>query len=723
MSGPERPESLEACVEAVLDRIGKRIVLGLPLGLGKPNQFANALYDRAVEDRSLDLTIFTALTLERPRPKSELEARFTTPLGERMFGDYPDLAYAKALRGNTLPDNIKVHEFFMNPGAWLRADRAQQDYISINYTHGSRTLAELGVNVIGQLIAKRSGKGHPRYSLSCNTDVTLDVVAQLRRKPDRPFVLVGQVNSNLPFMPNDAEVPAEYFDFLIDQPKLDFTLFGAPKTPVSAADYAAGFNAASLVRDGGSLQIGIGSLADAIAYALILRHSDTTTYGELMDRLTVDQASLGDDIRLRERSSFERGLYGVSEMVVEPFLDLADAGVLTRKVYDDAILQRLIDEKQISDRPGADALKALLEAKFISSPLDAAAVEKLIGLGLFRKGTKFTRGKLTGPGGERLAPDIATKARRQAVAGACMEARLRGGTLLHGGFFLGSQAFYHRLRTMPDEQLDQINMTAISFINALYGDEPLKATQRRHARFINTAMMVTLTGAVVSDGLADGQVVSGVGGQYNFVAQAHALAGARSIIAVRATRAKAGKTRSNIVWNYGHTTIPRHLRDVFVTEYGIADLRGKSDRDCICAMLKIADSRFQPRLMDEAKGAGKLERDYRIPARYIKNTPQRLNGNLAQARAKGLFPVFPFGTDLTDTEITLGRALRWLKSQAETKRGLAALGLAALWPGTAPTNWLEPLERLNLHDPRSLKEKALARLVTAALEKTKTPSA
>ena len=119
-------------------------------------------------------------------------------------------------------------------------------------------------------------------------------------------------------------------------------------------------------------------------------------------------------------------------------------------------------------------------------------------------------------------------------------------------------------------------------------------------------MMVTLLGAAVSDGLADGQVVSGVGGQYNFVAMAHSLPEARSILALRSTREKHGKVTSNILWNYGHTTIPRHLRDIVVTEYGIADLRGRTDQDVIAALLNIADSRFQDALKREAQAAGKL---------------------------------------------------------------------------------------------------------------------
>ncbi len=155
------------------------------------------------------------------------------------------------------------------------------------------------------------------------------------------------------------------------------------------------------------------------------------------------------------------------------------------------------------------------------------------------------------------------------------------GVVLHGAFFVGPKSFYRALREMPLAQIARIQMMPVSFTNELYGDEAAKRRARVDARFVNNAMMATLMGAAVSDGLEDGQVVSGVGGQYNFVAQAFALQGARSVLALEATRQAGAKTLSNIRWNYGHTTIPRHLRDVFVTEYGVADTRGKSDAETI----------------------------------------------------------------------------------------------------------------------------------------------
>ena len=89
---------------------------------------------------------------------------------------------------------------------------------------------------------------------------------------------------------------------------------------------------------------------------------------------------------------------------------------------------------------------------------------------------------------------------------------------------------------MSEEERARICMMPVSFTNEIYGDEAQKRAARVDARFVNSAMMATLLGAAVSDGLDNGQVVSGVGGQYNFVAQAFALEGARSVLTLESTR-------------------------------------------------------------------------------------------------------------------------------------------------------------------------------------------
>src|SRR6202012_1771664 len=183
----------EAIAEDIIRDVGTDLVVGLPLGLGKANHIVNALYTRATADRAINLTFFSALTLEKPRPKNLLERRFIAPVIDRLFGGYPDLAYADALHANALPPNIRVIEFFFLAGRWLHVPFAQQHYISANYTHASSYLLARGLNVVAQLVAKRVVDGASRYSLSCNTDTTLDVLAA-RAQGKATFKLVGQVN-------------------------------------------------------------------------------------------------------------------------------------------------------------------------------------------------------------------------------------------------------------------------------------------------------------------------------------------------------------------------------------------------------------------------------------------------------------------------------------------------------------------------------------------------
>src|SRR5579871_2692593 len=224
----------------------------------------------------------------------------------------------------------------------------------------------------------------------------------------------------------------------------------------------------------------------------------------------------------------------------------------------------------------------------------------------------------------------------------------------------------------------------------------------------------TALGAAVSDALDSGQVVSGVGGQHDFVTMAHELPEARSILLVRATRTSHGRLTSNIVWNYGHTTIPRHLRDIVVSEYGIADLRGRTDRDCAAAMIAIADARFQPQLIAAAQRAGKLERGFRLPEGAGENTPAALTRRLAPLTGRGLLSEFPFGTDFTGEEIVLSKALRSLEARTASTGGRLVAVLAAL--GARPDASLAPyLERMGLAAPSELRERLAARLLAREL--------
>jgi len=287
--------------------------------------------------------------------------------------------------------------------------------------------------------------------------------------------------------------------------------------------------------------------------------------------------------------------------------------------------------------------------------------------------------------------------------------------VLHGAFFLGPKSFYRALREMPPDQIARIQMMPVSFTNELYGDEDQKRRARVDARFINNAMMATLLGAVVSDTLEGGQVVSGVGGQYNFVAQAFALKGARSIIVLRTTRKKAGRITSNIVWEYGQTTIPRHLRDIVVTEYGIADLRGRSDRDTIVAMLSVTDSRFQDELLRKAKDAGKVEKNFELPKNVHDNTPDRISRALTPVCESGHLPVFPLGTDFTEVEQRLLPALGVLSTASPLD--LAQLAFRG-WSVAMTPAMQECISRMGLDGPKTMADRLSAFVLRGALAQT-----
>ncbi len=293
-----------------------------------------------------------------------------------------------------------------------------------------------------------------------------------------------------------------------------------------------------------------------------------------------------------------------------------------------------------------------------------------------------------------------------------------GGHYLRGAFFLGSRELYQWLGELDASDPDALDMCRVSNVNQLYGDHQMLASlQRRGARFFNTCMMATLLGSAVSDGLENGEVVSGVGGQYNFVAMAHELPDGRSILMLRSTRQGPGGVETNIRWNYGHTTIARHLRDLFVTEYGVADLRGKTDSECVEAMLSIADARFIDALCAEAKAHGKLAADFQIPERWRNNRPEHLREVLAPWQAKGLLSPFPFGSDFTEVEQRLLPALDWLKKRSATWRGKIEVVKAALAPGEAVPGEDEALERMGLTRPTSVGDRIQQRLLKAALRR------
>ena len=646
----QRLGSLEETVAALFAQCGPALVLAAPLGLGKPHRLLNAIYDAMVADPKRSLELFTALSLTPPSAGKGLQKRFLAPFLARHFGaDFPSLKYSLDQRRDALPGNVKVEEFYFQSGGLLDSEQAQQSYSSLNYTHVARAVAAKRPHAVIHKLAMSPDGSH--LSLSCNPDLTFDLLDEIARLGLTRPLLVGEIDPGLPYIGGSACVPMDFFDIVLELPGPAPKLFALPRGPVSDADYAIGLRASALVKDGGTLQIGIGSLSDALCHALILRQQRNGEYRQLLQSLDpalVDSALVRDCGGLEP---FSQGLYGASEMVNDGFMRLAQAGILKRRVLD-----------------------------------EVAAMERI------------HAGRPTPQDSERLA---------------------REGRWLDGGFYLGSTDLYAWLREMPEAERAGLGMTRISHINELYGgNESLERLQRRHARFFNTCMMGTMLGAAVSDALADGRVVSGVGGQYNFVAMAHALRDGRSVLMFRAVRDGPHGSISSVLWNYGHCTIPRHLRDIMITEYGVADLRGASDMECVQRMLGLADARYQPTLLQQAMSAGKFPKllvDFR---RDPLNTPAHLAARLQPFRQSGLLPDYPLGSDFTPVEERLVRALAWLKSNtASLGSKLHTIASALFSPGARDN---EALDRMDMSTASSLAERLNARLITLALNKTAT---
>lgn len=726
VNGRQRLNDTERCVDEVIRRVGKTITLGLPLGLGKPVRLVNALYQRAKDDPEINLHIFTALSLLAPTGGSSLEQRFMEPFAERLYGDIPDLQYARDVTKQRLPPNVQVSEFFFKAGSYLSNRSQQQNYVSTNYTHAVRDLMNLGVNVVAQMVSPGELHGAPgMLSLSCNPDLSLDLLPLLREREvaGTPVAIVGEINRQLPWFGRDAAVAEDDFDMVFEHQASEYPLFCAPQMAISPADHLIGFFASTLLKDGGTLQVGIGSLGAALVHSAILRHKNNEAWRAVYDHLQVAKRFPLAEIE-GGTGPFEKGLYGCSEMMVDGFVYLMEAGILRREVHDHAGLQTLINNGEIDEQVSLTTLDVLHREGLIDSPMRARDVAWLQHHGILRDAVSFKEGRLLVED-HSLTADLDDPEAREAMTAFALGDRLAGGVAMHGGFYLGPQKFYQSLRELSDADRDRICMTSVSFINHLYdhrfGNQRLKAAQRVHSRFINTAMMHTLSGEAVSDGLEDGRVISGVGGQYNFVSMAHELPDARSIIALRSTRETQGTVVSNIVFNYGHCTIPRHLRDVVITEYGIADLRGQPDEQVYLRLIRIADSRFQQELLSQAQKAGKVDTAFRLPASWLNNTSADIAKAFSEAGGEDWFPAFPFGRDFTDQELVLGKALTKLKTETATRRGKVSTLLQAVRAKDEQGRYTKLLQRMGLNQPSGLREKMDQRLVIHGLQLTENP--
>lgn len=707
---------VKKCVDQVIKHVGKDIKLGMTLALGKPILISNEFYRRAKEDPEISLKIITALPLEKPRGHTDIEKRFLKPISDRVFEGVLDFDFMLDLRDGKLPKNVEIFEFFCKAGANLNNPHYQMRHFSSNYTHCCRDAMDYGANVFAQLISVREFNGKAAYSMGCNTDICIEAVQTLKEKraEGMKVAIIAEANEKMPYMYGDAVVGADTYDIILRGEEYNYTLFGAPKDAVALPDHMIGIHVSTLIKDGGTIQVGIGALGDAIVAGLVMRNNHNDVYHEILDKGDIKTRYAELIKKWGDTKVFKQGLYGSSEMFVDAFMQMYKNKILKRKVFDSVPLMQLINKGELAaDKIPADIIDKLIDMKAIHAKLTEEDFNFLTEYGILKKDLKYTKtaikdGKLS------YSVDLNDKANRTKIRKIIGKELLNGHVIL-GAFYFGPQAFYKALNDMSEEERQLFAMSGVEKVNQLYGGEELRALQRKDGRFVNTGMTASILGSIASDQLQDGRVVSGIGGQYNFVSMAQALPDGRLIMMVKSTKGSGKALKSNIVFSYGHCSIPRHMRDIIVTEYGIADVRGKPDMEVIAAMINVADSRFQKQLLDQAKKAKKIPMDYEIPEIYRHNTPDKIVKLLKPYQDQGYFQPFPFGTDLLPDDIALGGSLKAMKGLAAGYPLKLVKGLLLELIRPIPKSAQRHIERMKLTQPASIKERIMRKMIIFAL--------
>ncbi len=158
-------------------------------------------------------------------------------------------------------------------------------------------------------------------------------------------------------------------------------------------------------------------------------------------------------------------------------------------------------------------------------------------------------------------------------------------------FALGTAELYEWLDGNAD-----VRFLPVEVVNA-----PHTIARNHRVVSINGALAVDLAGQVAADHIG-GIQYSGIGGHEDFVAQSGLELEDRSLICFSSTATVGGKTVSRILADLprGTTvTTPRHQVDVVITEYGAAELRGRTMRERASALAEIA----HPDYRDELRAA------------------------------------------------------------------------------------------------------------------------
>jgi 4-hydroxybutyrate CoA-transferase len=157
------------------------------------------------------------------------------------------------------------------------------------------------------------------------------------------------------------------------------------------------------------------------------------------------------------------------------------------------------------------------------------------------------------------------------------------------GFILGTERLYD---WVDDNPLIELHPTE-------YVNDPFVIAQNERMVAINSAIEVDLTGQVCADSIGP-RLYSGVGGQLDFIYGASRSKGGVPIIALPSTAKQFSRIVSTLKKGAGVVTTRNHVRYI-VTEYGIADLYGKTIRERANALIQIAHPDFRDELRYQAR--------------------------------------------------------------------------------------------------------------------------
>lgn len=157
------------------------------------------------------------------------------------------------------------------------------------------------------------------------------------------------------------------------------------------------------------------------------------------------------------------------------------------------------------------------------------------------------------------------------------------------GFILGTKRLYD---WVDDNPLIELHPTE-------YVNDPFVIAQNERMVAVNSAIEVDLTGQVCADSIGP-KLYSGVGGQLDFIYGASRSKDGVPIIALPSTAKNISRIVSTLKPGAGVVTTRNHVRYI-VTEYGVADLYGKTIRQRAQALINIAHPDFRDQLTKEAK--------------------------------------------------------------------------------------------------------------------------